>query len=53
MNQFVAIMISMGGEWIDAFNDMHPDLMGNLDAYWSGWRDQPELASAIKSKIVL
>lgn len=51
MNQFTAIMISMGQEWIEGFSALHPDLVGNILSYYNGWRDQPEIGLAYAVKI--
>lgn len=50
-NQIVCICIVMGRPWIKLLNKLHPDLPGNITAYWSGWRDQAEIGVALNKKI--
>jgi len=49
--QFTAICITMGPFWIKFFNKLHPNLEKNITEYYSGWRDQPEIAVALISKM--
>lgn len=51
MNQFVCICIVMGPWWLKKLVNWHPNLLINLLAYWSDWRDQEEIFDALKAKI--
>jgi hypothetical protein len=51
MNQFACICIVMGKWYAQKLIEWHPDIEKNIMAYWSGWRDQPEIGQALIKKL--
>lgn len=51
MNQFACICIVMGPWWCDKLMTWHPDIFGNINSYWQGWRNQSEIGRALVSKL--
>jgi hypothetical protein len=52
MNQSALQNIVFGKWWIKTLYVLHPDLIGNITAYFSGWRGKPEIAIAFRTKIL-
>lgn len=47
MNQFTCMCVRLGNPYAKELVENHPDIKSNLRKYWSGWRDQPEIAEIL------
>lgn len=50
-NQAVCTNIVYGNRWIRSHNELHPDLIGNINGYFNHWRDKKEISLAFVNKI--
>jgi hypothetical protein len=50
-NQAIVMNITFGKKWIQFLYKHHPDLYGNIDNYFNGWRDRGLIGLKLKNKI--
>ena len=51
MNQSICMNVVFGQRWISAMYRRHPNLLGNITKYFSGWRDKASIGIMLSSKV--